>query len=58
MLVYSTCNQEGYGDESCEGLYLTDADIMREITPKMSGISVKIEHSGVDVGKASVSTDF
>lgn len=50
MLVYGTCNPEGYGDESYEGLYLTDADI-RDITPKMPGIPVKIEHRGVDVGR-------
>lgn len=50
MLVYGTCNPEGYGDESYEGLYLTDADI-REITPKMQGIPVKIEHRGGDVGQ-------
>ena len=50
MLVYGTCNPEGYGDSSYEGLYLTDADI-REMTPKMAGIPVKIEHRGVDVGK-------
>jgi hypothetical protein len=50
MLVYGTCNPEGYGDESYEGLYLTDADI-RTITPLMPGIPVKIEHRGVDVGK-------
>ena len=50
MLVYGTCNPEGYGDESYEGLYLTDADI-RAITPQMTGIPVKIEHRGVDVGK-------
>ena len=50
MLVYGTCNPEGYGDENYEGLYLTDTDI-REITPMMPGIPVKIEHRGVDVGK-------
>ena len=50
MLVYGTCNPEGYGDSSYEGLYLTDADIC-EITPAMSGVPVKIEHRGVDVGK-------
>ncbi len=50
MLVYGTCNPEGYGDEHYEGLYLTDADI-REITPAMAGVPVKIEHRGVDVGK-------
>lgn len=36
MLVYGTCNPEGYGDSSYEGLYLTDADI-REMTPSMAG---------------------
>lgn len=50
MLVYGTCNPEGYGDESYEGLYLTNADI-QDITPKMTGIPVKIEHRGLDVGK-------
>ena len=50
MLVYGTCNPEGYGDENYTGLYLTDADI-REITPSMSGVPVKIEHRGVNVGK-------
>lgn len=50
MLVYGTCNPEGYGDETYEGVYLTDADI-REITPQMAGIPVKIEHRGMDVGK-------
>jgi hypothetical protein len=50
MLVYGTCNPEGYGDASYEGLYLTDSDI-REITPTMAGVPVKIEHRGVDVGK-------
>jgi hypothetical protein len=50
MLVYGTCNPEGYGDANYEGLYLTDTDI-REITPTMNGIPVKIEHRGVDVGK-------
>lgn len=50
MLVYGTCNPEGYGDESYEGLYLTDADI-RQITPLMPGIPVKIEHRGVNVGQ-------
>lgn len=50
MLVYGTCNPEGYGDASYEGLYLTDADI-REIFPKMTGVPVKIEHRGGDVGK-------
>jgi hypothetical protein len=50
MLVYGTCNPEGYGDSNYEGLYLTDTDI-REMTPRMSGIPVKIEHRGVDVGK-------
>jgi hypothetical protein len=50
MLVYGTCNPEGYGDENYEGLYLTDTDI-REITPMMPGIPVKIEHRGVDMGK-------
>jgi hypothetical protein len=50
MLVYGTCNPEGYGDASYEGLYLTDADI-RDITPRMGGIPVKIEHRGLDVGK-------
>lgn len=50
MLVYGTCNPEGYGDANYEGLYLTDAD-MKEITPSMNGIPVKIEHRGVDVGK-------
>jgi hypothetical protein len=49
MLVYGTCNPEGYGDESYEGLYLTDADI-RSIAPIMPGIPVKIEHRGMDVG--------
>ena len=49
MLVYGTCNPEGYGDENYEGLYLTEADI-RNITPKMQGIPVKIEHRGTDVG--------
>jgi hypothetical protein len=49
MLVYGTCNPEGYGDESYEGLYLTDADI-RNIAPDMPGIPVKIEHRGMDVG--------
>ena len=49
MLVYGTCNPEGYGDETYEGLYLTDSDI-REITPVMAGVPVKIEHRGVDVG--------
>jgi len=50
MLVYGTCNPEGYGDSSYEGLYLTDRDI-HEITPNMVGVHVKIEHRGVDVGK-------
>ena len=50
MLVYGTCNPEGYGDSSYEGLYLTDADI-REMTPSMVGVPVKIEHRGMDVGK-------
>lgn len=50
MLVYGTCNPEGYGDASYEGLYLTDSDI-REITPTMAGVPVKIEHRGVDVGR-------
>lgn len=50
MLVYGTCNPEGYGDSSYEGLYLTDSDI-REITPTMAGVPVKIEHRGVDVGR-------
>jgi hypothetical protein len=50
MLVYGTCNPEGYGDENYEGLYLTDADI-KDITPKMSGIPIKIEHRGLDVGR-------
>lgn len=50
MLVYGTCNPEGYGDNSYEGVYLTDADI-RQITPTMQGVPVKIEHRGVDVGK-------
>jgi hypothetical protein len=50
MLVYGTCNPEGYGDSNYEGLYLTDADI-KQITPQMQGIPVKIEHRGVDVGQ-------
>jgi hypothetical protein len=50
MLVYGTCNPEGYGDENYEGLYLTDSDI-KDITPKMSGIPIKIEHRGLDVGR-------
>ena len=50
MLVYGTCNPEGYGDEGYEGLYLTDADI-REITPTMAGVPVKIQHRGTDVGR-------
>lgn len=41
---------QGYGDASYEGLYLTDADI-REMTPTMVGVPVKIEHRGVDVGR-------
>lgn len=43
MLVYGTCNPEGYGDSSYEGLYLTDSDI-HSMAPEMSGIPVKIEH--------------
>ncbi len=39
MLVYGTCNPEGYGDATYEGLYLTDADI-RAITPQMQGESM------------------
>lgn len=50
MLVYGTCNPEGYGDSSYEGLYLTDTDI-QQMTPSMAGVPVKIEHRGVDVGK-------
>ena len=50
MLVYGTCNPEGYGDENYGGVYLTDADI-RAITPHMVGVPVKIEHRGVDVGR-------
>lgn len=50
MLVYGTCNPEGYGDANYEGLYLTDRDI-QEMTPNMAGIPVKVEHRGVDVGK-------
>jgi hypothetical protein len=50
MLVYGTCNPEGYSNENYEGLYLTNADI-KEITPKMGGIPIKIEHRGVDVGR-------
>lgn len=49
MLVYGTCNPEGYGDEHYGGVYLTDADI-REITPNMVGVPVKVEHRGLDVG--------
>ena len=50
MLVYGTCNPEGYGDSSYEGLYLTDSDI-HSIAPQMNGIPVKVEHRGSDVGK-------
>lgn len=49
MLVYGTCNPEGYGDASYEGLYLTDADI-QSIAPQMSGVPVKVEHMGSAVG--------
>jgi hypothetical protein len=50
MLVYGTCNPEGYGDESYEGLYLTDADI-HDMVPHMKDVPVKVEHRGSDVGK-------
>ena len=55
MLVYGTCNPEGYGDANYAGVYLTDSDI-REITPNMVGVPVKIEHRGVDVGKVSLAS--
>ena len=57
MLVYGTCNPEGYGDNSYEGVYLTDADI-RQITPTMQGVPVKIEHRGVDVGKVGAASSL
>ena len=41
MLVYGTCNPEGYGDSNYEGLFLTDADI-RDMTPQMTGTHVDI----------------
>ena len=41
MLVYGTCNPEGYGDASYEGLYLTDSDI-QAMVPQMQGIPVKV----------------
>jgi hypothetical protein len=50
MLIFGTCNPEGYGNETYEGLYLTDSDI-KSITPTMPGVPVKIEHRGSDVGK-------
>ncbi len=43
MLIYGTCNPEGHGDSSYEGLYLTDGDI-HSMAPEMAGVPVKIEH--------------
>jgi hypothetical protein len=50
MLVYGTANPEGYGSVSYEGVFLTSGDI-DNITPNMINIPVKVEHSGVNVGR-------
>lgn len=50
MLVYGTCNPEGFGDSNYEGLYLTNSDI-ENMVPQMPGIPVKVEHRGEGVGK-------
>lgn len=51
MLVYGTANPIGFGDDSYNGLYLTDNDISSMVDHGMQGVPVKIEHKGGDVGK-------
>lgn len=50
MLVYGTANPVPYGREDYNGLFLTSSD-MDTMIPSMSGIPVKIEHKGADIGR-------
>lgn len=50
MLVYGTANPVPYGTEDYNGLFLTSSD-MDGMIPNMSGIPVKLEHKGVDIGR-------
>lgn len=49
MLVYGTANPIPYGSEDYNGLFLTSSD-MDNMIPSMSGIPVKIEHKGANIG--------
>jgi len=50
MLVYGTANPIGYNEETYSGVYLTNAD-MENMSKKMRGVDVKIEHRGKSIGK-------
>jgi hypothetical protein len=58
FLVWGCVNPKGEDGEGYNGLFLTDSDINDCVrNNSLSGLPVKVEHCGVDVGKVVTSWD-